>query len=356
MKLFLALIIMEALLFPTVFFSEQTNTYTPAISPAQSKENFNLQSLKQAISRFAEDSGGIVGVTAIHVETGREVSMNGGMRFPLASVFKIFVALELMSRVERGELHLNDGVTLSPKDFRPGNSPLAEMARDTPVVFTIDRLLFWMLAEGDNSATDALLRLVGGPVAVTANLRSMGIADIDVNRTEVEMFFDIMGVRVRPPERDWSLHFLNDLAAAVSAEDRRTAAAQYANDLRDTATPDALAGLLVKLQQRKLALKPDSVERLLRIMIATTTGPERLKALLPFGAQVAHKTGGAAGSRNDVGIVTLPDKAGHVAIAVFIKASMKDDASRDRTIAEISRTVYDYFLLQGALCVRKRKK
>jgi len=300
--------------------------------------------LRQAIQRFADQSGGVVGVTAIHVETGRRISVNGAVRFPMASVFKLPVALQLMRRVENREIRLNDSVTLSTKDFREGNSPLADMARDTPVTFTVERLLVWMLAEGDNSATDALLRLAGGPGAVTANLRSMGVDDINVDRSEAEMFFDIMGIRERPPEHEWSRSVLASLANKVPIEERRVALSRYADDPRDTASPAATADLLVKLQTGKVGLGAGSVRRLLDVMTSSTTGPERLKGLLPVGTPVAHKTGSAAGSRNDVGLIALPN-SDHIAIAVFIKSSAKDDATRDRTIAEIARTVYDYFVL-----------
>jgi beta-lactamase class A len=65
--------------------------------------------------------------------------------------------------------------------------------------------------------------------------------------------------------------------------------------------------------------------------------------MLPRNTEVAHKTGTIGGSANDVGIMALPD-GGHVAIAVFVKSSSKDVAARERSIAEIARAVYDFFL------------
>ena len=68
--------------------------------------------------------------------------------------------------------------------------------------------------------------------------------------------------------------------------------------------------------------------------------------MLPDGTSLAHKTGTIGGTTNDVGIVTLPENAGHVAIAVFIKGSDKESAARERTIAQIARSVYDFFFYQ----------
>lgn len=76
------------------------------------------------------------------------------------------------------------------------------------------------------------------------------------------------------------------------------------------------------------------------------TGEARLRGLLPQGTELAHKTGTIGGTTNDVGIITLPDNAGHVAIAAFVKASEKEVSARERAIAEIARAVHDFFLFQ----------
>jgi len=75
-------------------------------------------------------------------------------------------------------------------------------------------------------------------------------------------------------------------------------------------------------------------------------GRRTLEGLAAFGTEIAHKTGTIGGSTNDVGIVTLPDDAGHVAIAVFVKSSDKETSVSERVIAEVARAVHDYFLFQ----------
>lgn len=50
------------------------------------------------------------------------------------------------------------------------------------------------------------------------------------------------------------------------------------------------------------------------------TGGNCIKGLLPPPTQVMHKTGTLGiGTANDGGIVHLPDTAGHVVRAVFVK-------------------------------------
>ena len=57
---------------------------------------------------------------------------------------------------------------------------------------------------------------------------------------------------------------------------------------------------------------------------------------------MANKTGTIGGVANDVGYITLPDGR-RFAIAVFTKSSETSEAERDRAIAEVSRSLFDYF-------------
>ena len=321
------------------------NAWQTRVAPVAFASDVQAQpSLQQAIKRLAEGSGGTVGVAAIHIETGRRVALNGEARFPMASTYKLLIALQLLHRVDRGEVRLSDQLTLSEHDFRPGHSPIADFANHQPVTLTVERLLELMLGESDNSASDALLRLAGGPAAVTARMRALNISGIDISRSEGQIALDFRGVREPPPEQEWTLALFNRMSERATPAENEEAAARYLNDPRDTSTPDAMAELLVRVHRREV-LEPASMDRLLQITTETPTGPARLKGLLPTGTVVAHKTGTMAGTTNDVGIITLPDGAGHLAIAVFVKGSTKDVPERERAIAEIARTVYDYYLL-----------
>jgi beta-lactamase class A len=74
------------------------------------------------------------------------------------------------------------------------------------------------------------------------------------------------------------------------------------------------------------------------------TGAGRLKGILPEETEVAHKTGSIGRTVNDVGIITLPNGAGHVLVAAFVKKSDLADEKRERAIAEAARAAHDYFL------------
>ncbi|MGL5807887.1 MAG: serine hydrolase [Xenococcaceae cyanobacterium] len=74
------------------------------------------------------------------------------------------------------------------------------------------------------------------------------------------------------------------------------------------------------------------------------TGASRLKGLLPKEVVVAHKTGTDFLATNDAGFITLPDRKGHIAIAVFVKNSDKPMPEQEKAIAEVARSVYSFFV------------
>jgi len=68
------------------------------------------------------------------------------------------------------------------------------------------------------------------------------------------------------------------------------------------------------------------------------TGRNRMKALLPAGTRVEHKTGTLNGLTGDVGFITMPDGR-RLAVAFFARGG----SDRPRTIAEAARAIYDGF-------------
>jgi beta-lactamase class A len=303
-----------------------------------------LQRLERELARLAKAAGGTVGVSAVHIESGRRVALNPTERFPMASTYKVPIAVQLLTRVDQGEITLDRMIELKPSDLHPGSGTLMPLLHQPGVVLSVRNLLELMLRVSDNSATDLLLRLAGGPEAVTARMRALDIRDMEISRPTVNLLADYEGYTL-PPEREWTPDLFQKLYEATTPESRRAAARNFEADPRDTSTPEAMVMLLERIYRGGL-LKPESAALLIDILERCQTGETRLKGILPPQTLVAHKTGSIGGSTNDVGIITLPDDAGHVAIAIFVKSSGKGVAERDRAIAQIARAVYDFFLFQ----------
>jgi len=202
-----------------------------------------------------------------------------------------------------------------------------------------------MITEGDNTASDAVLKLVGGPPVVERRMRTLGFQTINVNRYEGDINFEMTGVAHPPPQAEWTLDLQYRLISAVTPEALRKARDRYTmSDPRDTSTPDDMARLLGRMQLGNI-LPPQQTTLLLDLMARSKTGPRRLKALLPADTIVAHKTGTTHVVINDVGVITLPPDGaigGHLALAVFVINGWRE-STMQQTIAQIAGASFEFF-------------
>lgn len=306
----------------------------------------SLTRLEKQLQLVAKVTDAVVGVSATHIESGRTVSVRGGEGFPMASAVKIPFAVQAMSLVDRGELSLDKMISLNPQDLHPGSGTLSEIFFHPGVALSLANYMELMLVISDNSAADVVLREGGGPAAVSARMKELGLPGIRVDRNIAVLVSDWMGAKQIPPESEWTREMWDRLYNAVpEAEHMRARRLQWA-DPRDTATPDDMTKLLVRIWKKDLFGRNNS-EVLMGMLERCQTGKARLKGLLPAGTAVAHKTGSLGGIADDVGVITLPGDAGHVAISVFTKASSRQAEVSEKAVAEIARTVYDYFTLVG---------
>ncbi|MBE2215870.1 MAG: class A beta-lactamase [Opitutaceae bacterium] len=267
--------------------------------------------LARRLDAIAVPAGGRVGVAAMVLATGETVTRDGAGRYPMQSVYKLPIAMAVLHAVDGGLLELDQRVSVGPEEYisERQHSPLRDNFPHGATL-TLRELLRLAVAESDGTASDVLLRVLGGADRVMDHLQQLGILDIRVLDTEM----------------------------VIGLDD----AVQYLN----WATPEASVVLLHALHTGR-ALSGESRAILLQWMTETGTGRNRLKSLLPPGASVAHKTGtsrtnaaGVTAATNDIGIVTLPEGR-VVAIAVYVCDSPADQATRERVIAEIARAVID---------------
>ena len=252
-----------------------------AAQPAIAASSPSLSSLEQQLSDLISNKSGDVGIAALDLNTGETVSIKGNTPFPMASTVKVAIAALYLAQVDHGRRSLDDTIN--------GVSARNLMKR--------------MLIHSDNHATDILLKDLGGPSAVHDWLQDNGITGLRVDRTIAQLL---------KSKRDlW--------------------------DRRDSSTPVAMVQLLQRIYKAEL-IKPESRNYLLDLMAQCQTGKNRIKALLPFGTPVEHKTGTLDGLTDDVGFITLPDGR-RVAVAIFARGG----SNRPRTIAESARAIYDGF-------------
>ncbi len=250
-------------------------------APALAQGQAPLRMLEQRLALTAAENPGEYGIAALDLATGETVSVNGNIAFPMASTVKVAVAATYLSEVDAGRRSLDDQV---------GGVSAAT-------------LMNAMLTRSDNHATDQLLAMLGGPGTVDLWLRNHNLRGIRVDRTIAQLLSDRRDLR----------------------------------DVRDSSTPLAMLRLLQLIDSGQ-ALSPNSRDRLLEMMGNCVTGRNRIRALLPAGTRVEHKTGTLNGYTGDVAFVTLPDQR-RIAMVIFARGG----DNRPAVIATAARAIYDGF-------------
>jgi beta-lactamase class A len=307
--------------------------------PAFAQEQ-NYQDISQKIEKLSQGLVGRIGVAAQEIGSGKSITVNGDESFVMASTYKVAVAVTALRQVDQGKLKLTDLIDCPVEKMVPGPNPLVMNFLHPGIKLSVANLIEPMIVESDNSATDYLLEAVGGPAAVTKMLRDIGITEQRVDRDVSEILRDFYGLEERAYVPFTTVAYAKDPTLITRQSDRNL---DYEKDPRDQTTPKAMLQLLLAIDNGK-ALSKSSRQFLLDVMSRTRTGGARIRALLPKGTPVADKTGTLGGIANDVGYVTLPDGR-RFAIAVFTKSSTTPDADRSRAIAEVSRTLYDFYYL-----------
>lgn len=296
---------------------------------------------------IARATDGVLGVAALHIETGKHDSLNGEERFPMASVCKLPIAMNILAMVGEGKYSLNDPIEIPIQDVVPGVSEVAERWPKQKI-FPLNELLELMVAKSDNTAVQTLFRMGGGSAGMGARFRQWKIDGVRVDRDERQCNLDAAGVTNIPRASEWKPGMLDELTSKIAPAERLAAMRRFLADPRDTATPNGTVRLLEKVFKGEL-LSTHLAVGLVEILKATSTGSRRIKGLLPAGTVVAHKTGttstaaGLNGGTNDVGVIILPKGAGRLIVAIYIKGSTRDLGAREMVIAKIARAAFDSY-------------
>ncbi|MER9001899.1 class A beta-lactamase-related serine hydrolase [Mesorhizobium australicum] len=316
--------------------------------------DINLQPLGQELCRIAEASRAVVGVALRHIETGRSLSINGEMLFPMASTKKVGLAAHILNLVDQDILRLDTLITLTEQDiYTPQGGPVGTFFGPGSTLSLRDLLTLTLVAS-DNNATDILYRIGGGSVAVEASLQSLGLPSLQPGLPTWMSISNIYG-HATVLENDpispnaFRKFFAVRDTAKDDGENARIRSAE--NSLtRDSATPVDMARLVTKLWNGEF-LSHSSTKIVLDCMFRCITGENSIKGMLPVGTRVAHKTGTLEFAVNDVGVIELPGRAGHLVAAVYTKDSYEPSLEkREAVIAHIARAAYDFFLFAVSAC------
>ena len=275
-------------------------------------------SLRQQIRAIAAEAHGKVSVACSLPGSALNCDLNPKGHAPMQSVFKLPLALTVLHQVEQGRLSLDQPVRFLPEDriLPHVHSPLQDKYPAAGVDVPLRELLRLAVSESDNVAADILLRLAGGPKAVSNDIATLGITGFHFQDNEAVLHHNV--------------------------------SAQYRNWLEPVA-----AIRLLHVINDSSRLTPEHTDLLLG-WCTPAVRTKRLDGDLPNGTRVAHKSGtsgvdnGVAHATNDIGLIPLPDGR-RIAIAVFVIDSTADEAIRENVIARIGRAVHDAGILSANL-------
>ncbi|MFZ1749111.1 MAG: class A beta-lactamase, subclass A2 [Saprospiraceae bacterium] len=266
------------------------------------------------IAQIVSGKAATVGVSIIGNGGQDTISIHGDKHCPLQSVFKMHIALAVLSEIDQRKLALDQIIEIPKEGLKPDLwSPLRD-EHPGGGSFTIASLIQYSVSKSDNVACDVLIRLIGTPKTVEEYFKKNQIKDIEISFNEEDM------------QSKWENMFEN------------------------WTTPKAASETLQKFYDNKNELlSKNSYDFFWQTMKETTTGDKRLKGFLPRGTVVAHKTGtsgtnneGLTAAINDIGIVFLPNGQ-YFIISVFITDSKENNETNEKIIADITKATYEFY-------------
>ena len=241
--------------------------------------------LHRKLNQIISTKNATIGISIKGIEDKDTLSINGNLKAPLMSVFKFHIALATLNLVDKGKLSLSQKFFIKKENLHADTwSPIRDEFPNGNIYLTLDQLLRYTVSHSDNNGCDILLDLIGGTEIVQKFINKQGIKDFTIKVNEQEM-------------RTWENLYIN------------------------TTTPIATTELLEKFYKGQV-LKANTTKYLYQIMVECSRGLTWMKAGLPEGTELAHRTGISGTNENnlrvamnDIGIFKLSN-GNHIILSV----------------------------------------
>ena len=247
----------------------------------------NQQSLLQRKIKHIENTyGGKIGLYAINTANNKIISFNANKRFPFCSTSKVMTVAAILLKSSKKPSFLQKIIYFKKAAIlKSGYAPITK--NNIKNGMSVEALCAACIRYSDNTAANILMRMLGGPQAVTKFARRIGDDKFNLNRYEPQLNSAIPG------------------------------------DKRDTSTPKAMAKSLQKLILGHI-LPPKQHSLLEHWLITNTTGNNRIRAGAPKNWLVGDKTGtGQYGTTNDIAILWPPNYA-PIVLSIYYTQKFKD--------------------------------
>ena len=259
-------------------------------------EQYWEKKLLKDLRDYAGKLDGVVGLAAIDLTSGRTLCFQCEVQFPTASSIKIPILIGMFRAMRNGEIKIEDKLTLEKKDIAGGSGHLNPTIEKGPLTLTVRELMTAMIETSDNTATNRCIRMVG--------------------MDRVNRLLDELGFRAVRLQR-----VMMDSEAALA-------------DRENIASPIEMARL-VEMLYRDTAAPPEDCKAMLDIMRLVKGG---MNKALPSGVDIASKTGGIPGVKNQVGVIYLKNRP----FVLSIYGTYLGDPKVD-PVEDLTRLAFRYF-------------
>ena len=277
--------------------------------PAQSP----LQRVQASIERTTRSVNATWGIYVKSLDTGEEIAIGADRQMETMSTIKIPLMVEALEQIKAGKFALTDKYTFVQADSQPGTGTIQRL--DPGAVMTIKDLITMMIIVSDNTATEVLYRMVGGPEAVNRRMDAMGLKNTRA---------------MNVPSR-----WFPSLRSAATTE-------QFYREGKNPfglSTPREM-GRLLEMMERGTLVDKSSSDLMLRIMrgqLYRTRIPRYVT-----GYTIPHKTGDFLPYvGDDVGMLQAPGQT--IVISIFTGDHFGSGEVLENAIGLVAKEVADYF-------------
>jgi len=274
--------------------------------------------LKVFLARTVAEFPGQAGIWVKHLTTGESAGIQDTDLFNSASVIKIPVLVLAFQMAERGELKLDERITIKKEDIRGGSGIFRY--HDAGLQPTFRDVLLQMIITSDNTATDLAIAKVGGVARVNAWLKEKGYGDgLKLTQTTGDLFAKYNSLK---PTDDRNGKTNGDRA-------------YWLGEISARAT-----GQMLEAIEKKTIASAASCDDMLRMLRAQQAGQRRLNHFL--SVPVAHKTGDFPPVlANDVGIIYA--RSGPIVVSFLGNAITGNYGEAEDRIGRFAQQLVEYF-------------
>jgi beta-lactamase class A len=256
-----------------------------------------LEEASQVIEAYATEHEGTAGVYVRDLNGGYGYGVNPDEVFFGASVMKIPLIVAVFRKMDEGAFALSDRFATEPGDWAGGAGWL--QWEEAGEFHTVEDYLLMTMTQSDNVATNALLRLVGGPEYVNEVARSLGAEN-------TVLYQKITSER-----------------AIVPSLDNRT-------------TPRDMALIMEKISTGRAA-SPESSQEIVEIMDQNRL-QSSLRDGLPEGIETANKGGWLYKVYDEAALVWHEGRP--YVVAIFSKHGSEDTEEGKALLKGISESIW----------------